>query len=124
MFRRVIQSAIDKGQLRFSEAQQMNQLDSIGLDGKQVSNRLTLADSLKAQGLNAQERDVEPSSGNKVVVQELQVEHIPEDNKVITILEETGGQVKSLQLKQSPIDPIEQEESVKDPPFKHVYQDG
>jgi hypothetical protein len=34
MFRRVIQSAIDKGRLKFSEAQQMDQLDSIGFDGK------------------------------------------------------------------------------------------
>jgi hypothetical protein len=39
--------------LKFSEAQQMDQLDSIGLDGKQVSNQLALADSLKAQGSNA-----------------------------------------------------------------------
>jgi hypothetical protein len=38
MFHRVIQSAIDKGRLKFSEAQQMDQLDSIGLDGKQVLN--------------------------------------------------------------------------------------
>jgi hypothetical protein len=49
MFRRVIQSAIDKGRLKFSKAQQMGQLDSIGLDGKQVSNWLALlADSSKA----------------------------------------------------------------------------
>ena len=34
VFRRVIQSAIDKGRLRFSEAQHIDQLDSIGLDGK------------------------------------------------------------------------------------------
>jgi hypothetical protein len=53
IFRQVIQSAIDKGRLRFSEAQQMNQLDSIGLDGKQVLNWLALADSLKAQSLDA-----------------------------------------------------------------------
>ena len=124
MFHRVIQSAINKGRLRFSDAQQMDQLDSIGLDDKQISNWLALVDSLKAQGLNAQERDVDPSSGDKVVVQELQVEDIPNDNKVITILEETGGQVKSLQLKQRSINPIEQEESAKDPPLKHVYQDG
>ena len=56
MFCRVIQSAIDKGQLRFSEAQHIDQLDSIGLDGKQVSNWLVLVDSLKDQSLNAQER--------------------------------------------------------------------
>jgi hypothetical protein len=56
MFCRVIQSAIDKGRLKFSKAQQMDQLDSIGLDGKQVLNRLALADLLKAQGSNAQER--------------------------------------------------------------------
>jgi hypothetical protein len=31
--------------------------------------------------------------------------------------------VKSLQLKQKPIDPIEQGESAKDPPLKYVYQD-
>ena len=68
----------------------MDQLDSIGLDGKQVSNRLALADSLKAQSLNAQERDVEPSSEDKVV-DELQIEDIPKDSKVITVPEDTGG---------------------------------
>jgi hypothetical protein len=67
----VIQSAVDNGRLRFSKAQQMDQLDSIGLNGKQVLNRLAIADSLKAQGSNAQERDVEPSSEDKVVVHEL-----------------------------------------------------
>jgi hypothetical protein len=34
VFCRVIQSAVDNGRLRFSEAQQIDQLDSIGLDGK------------------------------------------------------------------------------------------
>ena len=91
MFPRVIQLAIDKERLRFSEAQHIDQLDSIGLDGKQVSNRLALADSLKAQSLNAQERDVKPSSEGKVVVDELQIEDILEDNKVITVPEGTGG---------------------------------
>ena len=85
MFCRVIQSAIDKGRLRFFEAQHMDQLDSIGLDGKQVSNRLALADSLKAQSSDAQERDLEPSSEDKVVVHELQIEDNQEDNNVITI---------------------------------------
>jgi hypothetical protein len=70
----------------------MDQLDSIGLDGKRVLNRLTLADSLKAQGSNAQERDVEPSSGHKVVVQELQIETTQEDINVVTISKETGGE--------------------------------
>jgi hypothetical protein len=51
VFRRVIQSTIDIGRLRFSKAQQMDQLNSIGLDGKQVSNRLALADSLKTQDI-------------------------------------------------------------------------
>jgi hypothetical protein len=32
--------------------------------------------------------------------------------------------VKSLQLEQKPIDPVEQGESAKDPPLEHVYQDG
>jgi hypothetical protein len=32
--------------------------------------------------------------------------------------------MKSLQLKQKPIDHIEQGESAKDPPLKHVCQDG
>jgi hypothetical protein len=85
-FRRVIQSAIDNRRLRFFEAQQMDQLDSIGLDGKQVSNWLALADSLKAQCSNAQGRDVEPSSGDKVVVHELQIEDTQEDNNVIIYL--------------------------------------
>ena len=91
MFCRVIQSAIDKGQLRFSEAQHMDQLDSIGHNGKQISNQLALADSLKAQRLNAQERDVEPSSEDKDLVHELPIEDISEDNKVIIVLEDTGG---------------------------------
>jgi hypothetical protein len=34
VFHRVIQSTIDNGRLRFSEAQQKDQLDSISLDGK------------------------------------------------------------------------------------------
>ena len=84
MFRRMIQSAIDKWWLRFSKAQHIDQLDSIGLDGKQVSNRLVLADSLKAQSLNAQERDVEPSSEDKVVVHELEIEGTQEDNNVLS----------------------------------------
>jgi hypothetical protein len=63
--------------LRFSEAQQIDQLDSIGLDRKHVSNRLALVDSLKAQGSNAQERDVELSSEDKIVVYELQIEDTP-----------------------------------------------
>jgi hypothetical protein len=32
--------------------------------------------------------------------------------------------VKSLQLEQKLIDPVEQGESAKDPPMEHVYQDG
>jgi len=98
-------------------------LDSIGLDGKQVSNWLALADSLKAQGLNGHKRDVEPSSEDNIIVHELKIEDILEDNKVITILEDTGGQVESLQLKQRPIDPVEQGESAKDLPLEHVCQD-
>jgi hypothetical protein len=34
----------------------MDQLDSIGLDGKQVLNRFVLVDSLKAQGSNTLKR--------------------------------------------------------------------
>jgi len=56
--------------------------------------------------LNTQERDVEPSSEAKVVVDELQVEDILEDNKVIIVPKDTGGQVNSLQPKQKLIDPI------------------
>jgi hypothetical protein len=69
----------------------MDQLDSIGLDGKQVLNRLAIADSLKAQGSNAQERDMEPSSEDKVVVHELQIKDTQEDSNVIIVLEGTGG---------------------------------
>ena len=32
--------------------------------------------------------------------------------------------MKSLWLKQRPIDPVEQEESAKNPPLEHVCQDG
>jgi hypothetical protein len=61
MFHRVIQSAIDKGRLKFSKAQQMDQLDSIGLDGKQVSNRFALlADSPKSL-MMAENQVMEPT---------------------------------------------------------------
>jgi hypothetical protein len=61
MFRRVIKSAIDKGRLKFFEAQQMDQLNSIGLDGKHVSNRLALlADSPKALTM-AKNKVMEPT---------------------------------------------------------------
>jgi hypothetical protein len=123
VFCQVIQSAIDKGRLRLFGAQHMDQLDSISLDGKQVLNRLAFADSLKAQGLNAQERYVKPSSEDKVVLHEMQIEDILEDNKVIIVSKDTRRQVKSLQLKQKLIDPFEQGESTKDPPLEHVYQD-
>jgi hypothetical protein len=53
----------------------------------------------RLKDLGSQERDVEPSSEDKVFVQELQVEDIPEDSKVIIIPEDTRGQVKSLQPK-------------------------
>jgi hypothetical protein len=60
MFRRVIQSAIDKGRLKFSEAQQMDQLDSIGINGKQVLNQLALlANSPKAL-MMAENQVIEP----------------------------------------------------------------
>jgi len=74
MFSRVIQSSIDKEQLRFSAAQQNDQLDSIGLDGKQIWNRLASADSSKYRSLNIKERDMEPLSEDKVIVHELQIE--------------------------------------------------
>ena len=67
---------------------------------------------------------MEPSSEGKVIVDELQIEDVPEDNKVITVLEDTEGQLKSLQPKQKPIDLVEQGESAKDPSLEHVYQDG
>jgi hypothetical protein len=91
VFRRVIQLAIDNGRLRFSETQHIDQLDSIGLDGKRVSNRLALTDSLKAQSSNAQERDVKPLGEDKVVIHELQIEDSQEDNNVIIISEDIGG---------------------------------
>ena len=66
---------------------------------------------------------MEPSSEDKVVVDELQIEDIPEDSKVIIVPEDTGGQLKSLQPKQKPIDLVEQGESAKDPSLEHVCQD-
>jgi hypothetical protein len=66
---------------------------------------------------------VEPSSDGKVVVHQLQVEDISVDDNVTTISEDTGGQVKSLRLEQTPIDSIEQGESAENPPLKHVCQD-
>jgi hypothetical protein len=69
----------------------MDQLNSIGLDGKQVLNRLALVDSFKAQGSNAQEREMESSSEDKVVVHELQIEGTQENSIVITISDDTGG---------------------------------
>ena len=56
-----------------------------------MANRFRIADSLKAQGSNAQERDVEPSCEDNVVVHGLQIGDILEDSEAITIPEDTGG---------------------------------
>ena len=78
----------------------MDQLDSIGLDGKQILNRLALANSFKDQGLNVQERDADLSSEDKFVVHKLPIEGIPEDNNVITIIEDTGvGKISPTKTK-------------------------
>jgi hypothetical protein len=42
------------------------------------------------------EREVEPSSEDKVIVHELQIEDTQENNNVITISDDTRGQMKSL----------------------------
>lgn len=103
----VIQSAINKGWLGFCEDQQVGQLDLSGLSGRQVLNQLPLTDSLTTQGPNAQERYVEPSSEDNVIVHEFQIEGILEDNDVVVIPEDVREQMKSLQLKQRPISLIE-----------------
>jgi hypothetical protein len=50
---------------------------------------------------------VEPSSEDNVIVHEFQIEAILEDNDVVGIPEDVREQMKSLQLKQRPISPIE-----------------
>jgi hypothetical protein len=66
---------------------------------------------------------VEPSSDDKVVVHQLQVEDISVDDNVTIISEDTRRQVKYLRLEKKPIDSIEQGESAENPPLEHVYQD-
>jgi hypothetical protein len=55
-------------------------------------------DTAKLPGapLVAQEKDVEPSSDDKVVVYQLQVEDISVEDNVTIISIDIGGQVKSL----------------------------
>jgi hypothetical protein len=96
MFHRVIQSAIDKGHLRFSKAQQNNQLDPIGLDGKQIWNWLALVDSSEYRSLNVKERDMEALNEDKVIVHEYQIGDTLEDIKVIRNPKDTGGGEISL----------------------------
>ena len=99
VLRQVIQSVIDEERLRLSEAQQMNQSELIGFNGKKVSNRPRLADLLKAQGSEAKQRDMEPFSKDKVIVLELQIGDIIEDNKVVTTPENIGGASKISPIK-------------------------
>jgi hypothetical protein len=82
-------------------------------------------DTTKPSGapLVAQEKDVEPSSDDKVVFHQLQVEDISVDDNVTIILEDTRGQVKSLRLEQKSIDSIEPGESAENPSLEHVCQD-
>jgi hypothetical protein len=80
--------------LGFCEDQQINQLDSSGLNGKHVLNQLPLTDSLTTQGPNAQERYVEPSSEDNVIVHEFQIEGILEDNDVVAVPEDVREQMK------------------------------
>ncbi|TVT97876.1 hypothetical protein EJB05_56855, partial [Eragrostis curvula] len=92
-FRLVIQSAINKGRLRFSEVQIHEHLTPIGPDGKKLLNRLSQADSSKNKELVVED-DSKPPSEERIITQETSVNILGGDNP-IKIAEETsnaGGQ--------------------------------
>ena len=49
IFRQIVQSAIDKGRLSFSESKRNDQFAEIGHNGEMLSNRLLQADSCKIE---------------------------------------------------------------------------
>jgi hypothetical protein len=94
MFRQIVQSAIDKGRLSFAETHVNDQLNSIGLDGNNLLNRLLQTDSFKGEKVSTGEDGLKPSSETRDIA-EVHVEDILVGEKSIQVASETsstGGQ--------------------------------
>ena len=80
MFRQIIQSAINSGWLKFAQAQEDDQLESIGLDDKKLQNWPTLASSCNNENV-AEKKDSNSLNNEKATIHELQVEDILKDDE-------------------------------------------
>ena len=90
MFRKIIQSAINSGRLKFAHAQENDLLESIGLGDKKLQNWPTSANSCNNENIGKKE-DSNSFNNEKDIVHELQVEDILEDDELSEIPGGTGG---------------------------------
>ena len=66
MFYQIVQSAVDKGRLKFVEKQTDDQSISIGLNDKKLLHRLPLADSCNDEQVHSEDDGIKPTS-NEIV---------------------------------------------------------
>ena len=62
MFHQIVQSAINKGRLKFVETQTDSQSISIGMDGQKLLDRLPLADSYDDEKVHTEDNGIKLSS--------------------------------------------------------------
>ena len=107
MFRRLIQSAINKGRLRFAENQEDDQLSPIGRDGSSKPNRLN---SSKDQKTIDEESSSSPPSdgGGSVCDVHMNSTSCNDSTKVVEKTLSAGGQESVSSLNRGPIHPAGQ----------------
>ena len=107
MFRRLIQSAINKGRLRFAENQEDDQLSPIGRDGSSKPNRLN---SSKDQKTIDEESNSSPPSdgGGSVCDVHMNSTSCNDSTKVVEKTLSAGGQESVSSLNRGPIHPAGQ----------------
>ena len=101
MFRQIIQSAINSGQLKFAHALENDQLESIGLGDKRLQNWPTSANSYN----NGEKEGSNSLNNEKDIVHELQVEDILEDDELSETQGSTGGEAGFSKSEQEPVTP-------------------
>ena len=98
MFHQIIQSAVDKGRLKFVETQTYDQSVSIGLNGKKLLRRLPLADSCNDEQVHIEDDGIKPTSNE--IVQEHNEDILEGEGSIKASPRtlSTGGQQENSQI--------------------------
>ena len=106
MFRQIVQSAINFGRLRFANAQENDQLKSIGLGDKRLQNWRTSSNSCNNENIGEKE---ESNSLNN----EKDIFHELQDDELSNSSRDAGGEASVAQSEQQPVTPTVLETQVR-----------